>query len=476
MERMSPLDATFLYVEDGVTHMHIASCAVFEGPAPDYEQVVATIAGKLAKIPRYRQVVRFVPLQLGRPVWVDDPHFRLEYHVRHTALPPPGGDAELRALMGRVMSQPLDRHRPLWETWMIEGMENRRWGLITKIHHCMADGVAGTDLLSVVLDQEPDPPPPEKDVWRPAPQPSDLQLVADAVVGLAMSPYEQVRALRSLTRAPRRSLTQLREMAAGLRSYADSLLPTRTSSLVGAIGPHRRWTWVSVDLDDAKLVRHTLGGTVNDVIVTAVTSGLRQLLLARGEPLDDLVVRSLIPVSIRADDARNTYDNRVSAMFADLPVAIADPLERLTAVREQMEMLKNSHQTDAGVGLTALSQFAPSAAIALAERSVMQVMRRAPQHSINTVATNVPGPQHPLYLAGRKMLEYLPFVPIAHGVRVGIAIVSYNGRLAFGITGDFDTAPDIDVVAHGIEDAIAELVGLADQGRSSRSRRQARSA
>jgi WS/DGAT/MGAT family acyltransferase len=279
-----------------------------------------------------------------------------------------------------------------------------------------------------------------------------------------------------MTRAPRRSLTQLREMAAGMKSYADSLRPTRTSSLVGAIGPHRRWTWASADLEDAKFIRHALGGTVNDVIVTVVTSGLRELLLSRGEPLDELAVRSLIPVSIRSDDARNTYDNRVSAMFADLPVTIADPLERLAAVREQMEMLKSSHQADAGVGLTALSQFAPSAAIALAERSVMQIMRRAPQHSINTVVTNVPGPQHPLYLAGREMLEYLPYVPISHGVRVGIAIVSYNGRLAFGITGDFDTAPDIDVVAHGIEDAIAELVGLADQGRSSRSRRRARSA
>jgi diacylglycerol O-acyltransferase / wax synthase len=479
MERMSPLDATFLYVEDGVTHMHIASCAVFEGPAPPYDRVVAAIAGKLDLIPRYRQVVRFVPLQLGRPVWVDDPHFRLEYHVRHTALPPPGGDAELRALMGRVMSQELDRHRPLWETWMIEGMHDGRWGLITKIHHCMADGVAGTDLLAVVLDDEPAAPRSVVEVWRPAAQPSDLRLVADAVVELALIPFMQLQALGDLTRTPRRSLTQLREIATGMRSYAGSFEPTRTSSLVGGIGPHRRWTWVSVDLDDAKFIRHSFGGTVNDVIVTVVTSGLRQLLLHRGEPLDGLAVRSLIPVSIRSDEAHNMYDNQVTAMFADLPVAIDDPIERLAAVQEHMAMLKASHQADAGIGLTALSQFAPSAAIAFAERSVMRVLRHVPQHSIATVATNVPGPQQPLYLAGREMLEYLPFVPIAPGVRVGIAIVSYNGRLAFGITGDFDTAPDIDVVAHGIEDAIAELVGRADRvgdRRSSRRRRQTQSA
>ena len=185
-----------------MTHMHIASCAVFEGPAPAYDRVVAAIAGKLDLMPRYRQVVRFVPLQLGRPVWVDDPHFRLEYHVRHTALPPPGGDAELQALMGRIMSQELDRHRPLWEAWMIEGMEDGRWGLITKIHHCMADGVAGTDLLAVLLDFEPDPPPPVAEVWRPAAQPSDLRLVADAVVDLARIPFAQLQALGDVTRTP----------------------------------------------------------------------------------------------------------------------------------------------------------------------------------------------------------------------------------------------------------------------------------
>jgi diacylglycerol O-acyltransferase len=215
---------------------------------------------------------------------------------------------------------------------------------------------------------------------------------------------------------------------------------------------------------------------VNDVIVSVVTGGLRELLMARGEPVDELVVRCLIPVSIRSEDARNTYDNQVSAMVADLPVGIADPVERLAAVREQMQMLKSSHQADAGAGLTALGQFAPSAAIALAERSVMQVLRRLPQRSVNMVATNVPGPQHPLYLAGREMLEYLPFVPIAPGVRVGVAIVSYNGRLTFGITGDFDSAPDIDVVAHGIADGVAELVGLAGRGRSTRARKRTQQA
>jgi len=235
-------------------------------------------------------------------------------------------------------------------------------------------------------------------------------------------------------------------------------------SLVGAIGPHRRWTWASADLEDVKRIGKSFGGTVNDVILASITRGLREQLLARGEPVARLVVRSLVPVSVRADSEHGEYNNRVSAMFAKLPVAIEDPLSRLTAVREQMEWLKSSHEVAAGEVLTALGAIAPFAPIALAERTVMRVLRQLPQHSVNTVTTNVPGPQYPLYLAGRKMLDYLPFVPIAHGVRVGIAIVSYNGKIAFGVTGDYDSAPDIDLLARGIENDIGDLLKLAAAG------------
>jgi len=461
MDRMGPLDASFLFLEDGITHLHIASCAVFAGPAPSYDEVAAAMTAKLDQVPRYRQVVRFVPLELGLPVWIDDPHFSLEYHLRHTALPAPGGPAELRQLMGRLMSQELDRRHPLWEAYVIEGLEDDRWALITKIHHCMADGVSGTDLLSVILDQEPRPAVSRVVAFAPQSQPSDLKLATDALVHLARSPCEQLQAVRRVLRKPGEAITQLRELAGGVASYARRLAPTELSSIVGSIGPNRRWTWVGAELDDLKTIRKNFGGTVNDVILSVIAGGFRELLLGRGELVDELVVRTLVPVSVRREDERGTYNNRVSAVFADLPVSIGEPLERLAAVCRQMEALKASHQTLAGESLASLGEMTPFVGIVLGERAAMAVLRRVPQHSINTVTTNVPGPQFPLYLAGREMLDYLPFVPIAHGVRIGVAITSYNGHVAFGITGDYDTAPDIDVLARGIEDSITELLKVA---------------
>ena len=408
--------------------------------------------------------MRFVPLQLGRPVWVDDPHFKLEYHLRHTALPAPGGDRELRALMGRIMAQELDRHRPLWEAWMVEGLERGRWALVTKIHHSMADGVAGNDLMAAILDAERDPDPPPPDEWRPGAEPSDVALVVDALWDGAWTAAGQLWAATvSLTR-PARALAQARDFGAGAVSFARRVPPTPSSSLVGGIGPHRRWTSVSASLDDVKAIRRAFGGTVNDVIVAAVTGGLRALLTSRDEPIDGLFVRTLIPVSVRTADERNNFDNRVSAMVADLPVDVADPVERLAAVREQMEMLKTSHQTVAGQGVTTLGELAPSVALAVTERAAMQVLRRVPQQTLNAVVTNIPGPQFPLYFAGREMLEYLPFVPIVYGMRIGVAIVSYNGQLAFGITGDYDSMPDLEVLARGIESSIAELLVSVTDG------------
>ena len=457
MDTMSPLDASFLHIEDDVSHMHIASVAIFEGPAPPYEDVVAMIRGKLPLVPRYRQVVRFVPLQLGRPVWVDDPHFNLEYHIRHTALPPPGTEDDLRRLVGRVMAQPLDRAKPLWELWMVEGVEDGRWAVLSKTHHCMVDGVSGTDLLTVVMDDSPTPSPPVPDDWKPEPAPSSVSLAARAVVDYALSPYEQVRALRARLRAPRQFAGQLGDAARGLRSMAGLVRPTPPSSLNGPIGPHRRYAWASTTLDDVKKVRKGLGGTVNDVVLTAITRGFRDLLRSRGESVEDRVVRTLVPVSVRTPDARGTYDNQVSAMFAALPVGIAEPAARLEAIRTQMDGLKESKQAVAGERLTRLGGFAPPMLLALGGR----VSARVPQRNINTVTTNVPGPQTPLYAAGRKMLRAFPYVPLAGSVRIGVAIFSYFGEINFGVTGDYDTAPDIEVLTCGIESGMAELLELA---------------
>ena len=456
MDRMSPLDATFLHVEDGINHMHIASCAIFAGPPPPYEELVALFRGKLPLVPRYRQKVRFVPGGLGRPVWVDDPHFRLDYHVRHTALPPPGTRDDLRNLMGRLMSHELDRHRPLWETWMVEGLADGTWALISKVHHCMVDGVSGTDLMAVVLDSSADGTPPVTDHWRPSPEPSDATLVLDALMEPVLRPAELARWGRSIVRTPRRLLDDAGQVLGGLRSLGSTLAPNVELPIEGTIGPHRRWTSVQTTLDEVKQVRAAHGGTVNDVVLAAITGGYRELLLARGEQLDGVVVRTLVPVSVRAS-GDHTLNNQVASIIAELPVGIDDPIERLHAVRTSMHALKESHQADASRWLFDLADHTPAPVLSVGLRTAVLVMRRMPQRSVNTVTTNVPGPQHALYACGREMLEYLPFVPLAQGLRTGVAILSYHGRIAFGVTADWDTVPDLDVLAHGIEGAMRAL-------------------
>jgi len=408
-------------------------------------------------VPRYRQKVRFVPLELGRPLWVDDPHFNLDYHVRYTALPAPGGDDQLRALVGRVMAQQLDRAKPLWEMWAVEGLADGHWALLSKTHHCMVDGVSGTDLLTVVLDREPEPSPPADDTWDAEEEPSSRALLRDAIVARLVSPYEQLRGVRSATRAPRQLLDQARETVRGLGSLAGLARPTPPSTLNGPIGPHRRWDWARSQLSDIKQVRAKHGGTVNDVVLSIITNGFRQLLLERGESVDGRVVRTLVPVSVRTPGERGTYNNRVSAMFADLPVGIDDPVERLRAIEAQMRHLKDSKMAVAGETLVSLSGFAPPLLLALGAR----VAARASQRNINTVTTNVPGPQFPLYAAGRRMTDAFPYVPIGNGIRIGVAIFSYCGALNVGVTGDYESAGDIDVLCAGVEDGLAELVKAA---------------
>jgi diacylglycerol O-acyltransferase len=468
MQTMSPLDASFLHIEDGVTHMHIGSVGIFEGPSPGHDDVLATVAARLPLVPRYRQRVRFVPLALGRPTWVDDRHFSLDYHVRRTALPSPGGDDELRNLVGRVMSQALDRTKPLWEMWFAEGLDDGRWALISKTHHSMVDGVAGTDLMSVLFDTERDSASPAADHWRPGPEPSGAALVVHALAGRASSPYEGVRGIWSAARGPGRIARQMVEVTRGLANFRPLLTSAAAgSSLNGPIGPHRRWDWARARLSDVRQIRAAHGGTVNDVVLAAITNGFRELLLSRGEAVEGRVIRSLVPVSVRAESDRGTYNNKVSAMFAELPIEIEDPLRRLEAIHEQMQYLKQSGQAVAAERLTALGGFAPAMLLALGGR----LATRLPQSAINTVTTNVPGPQQPLYFAGRRMLEAFPFVPLGGHVRVGVAIFSYDGGINFGVTGDLDSAPDIGVLCRGIEAGIAQLLGAgapkAQSGRAS---------
>ncbi len=458
-DRLSPLDSSFLNIEDGVSHMHIASIGIFEGPAPRIEDLVSMIASKLGYVPRYRQVVERVPGDLGRPVWVDDPHFNIDYHVRHTALPPPGGEAELRRLVGRIMSQQLDRSKPLWEIWLVDGLEGDRWAMASKSHHCMVDGVSGTELLSVIMDLSPEASAATPIAWNPQPPPSSLWLAVEALIDMAMSPYEQFRAVRAALRVPRQATRQFVGVARGLTSMMGLVRPTLASSLNGPIGPHRHWAWATASVDDIKAVRREHGGTFNDIVLACITSGFRELLLSRGESADR-VVRTMVPVSVRPRDERGVavgdgeLANKVSAMFAELPVYEGDPMKRLRVVTEQMAHLKDSNEALAGEALTSLSGFAPPLLLALGGR----LATKGSQRNINTVTTNVPGPQIPLYVLGRKMIEAYPFVPLGGQMRVTVAIFSYNGHVNFGVTGDYDSAPDIDVLCRGIEKGLADLL------------------
>ena len=459
MERMNALDAGFLFAEREDTPLHIGSVTVFEGPAPSYGDLIRMILGRLPRVPRYRQRVRTVPFNLGRPVWVDDPHFQILYHIRHTALPSPGGAEQLRNLAGRVFAQSLDLTKPLWELWLVEGVEAGRWALIAKVHHCVVDGVGAGDLMTQVFDLAPDaelPGPP--DPWTPEEAPSRISL---ALGGLCETIGEPVRRLAGAA-APIRRLRDVR----GVVSFARGLPRTlkRASepvarSLGGPVGPHRRWSWIEVGLDDVKAVRRAVGGTVNDVLLATVTRGFRDLLGSRGELTAGTRVRSLVPVSVRGDEEHGVLSNRVSGVIVTLPCGEPDPIRRLELIRAQMDDLKGTHQAVGADALVRLAGYAPTL-LSLASRAVLAAVRPLFQ----TVTTNVPGPPFPLYVMGREVVALYPYVPIAAGVSVATGIFSYLGRLYFGVTADFDSLPDLGVLTEGIRAGLTELLERTSAG------------
>ncbi|MEI2697592.1 MAG: wax ester/triacylglycerol synthase family O-acyltransferase [Microthrixaceae bacterium] len=460
-DRLGALDAEFLHIEDGIGHMHIAGACTFDGPPPTYAELEQLMTSKLHLIPRYRQRVRQVPFELGRPVWADDPHFDLRYHLRHTALPPPGDDAALCRLMGRVMSQPLDRDRPLWETWLVEGLEDGRWALMCKVHHCLVDGISGVGLLTVLLDLTPDSELGDPEPWEPAAEPGAARKVLGAWSGLASDAAGQARRALSSMRSPGDAGRNVVDALVGTVHLGRELVATAPLSIEGSIGPHRTWAHSSASFEDVRLIRRTFGGTVNDVVLTAVAAGYAELLRHRGEDVGEATVRTLVPVSTRRESGDGVPDNRVSLMLYELPVDLDDHVERLGAVQAGMAELKGSHMAEVGEIVTTVGDLAPPMVVGPISRWIVRVLRRVPQRSVTTVTTNVPGPQFPLYCLGREMLAYLPYVPITHGVRVGTAILSYNGRLFFGVTGDAATAPDVDVLATATAAAIDELAARA---------------
>jgi WS/DGAT/MGAT family acyltransferase len=459
MEALTPLATAFLDAEDEDPNCSLAigALAVFEGPTPAFEDFVRAIEGRLPLLPRYRQKLRTVPFDLGPPVWADDPAFDVRWHIRNTALPSPGGREELNRLMARVMGARMDRGRPLWEYWFVEGLADGRWAFISKIHHSLVDGVSGSEIFRLVLDPTPEPRGALEDHWRPAAPPSALVMLTGSLWRLATVPVVGGRVVASSLRSPRDLVRRAARTVLGLATLSRAATPARGSSLVGPIGYARRYTSTSVSVDDIRTVRHTLGGTLNDVALAIVSGGFRELLLSRGEEPAGHTVRSLVPVSTRVPGTESVPDNQVSLMLPYLPVEVADPVERLHAVRERIAALRAEHEPEAGESVTTIAEYSPFTPVALGIRLAFHL----PQRQIVTVTTNVPGPRVTLYGLGRKVEEFHPFVPIADRVRIGIAMFSYDGRLTFGITGDYDTVPDIEVLASGITSSMKDLLAAA---------------
>jgi diacylglycerol O-acyltransferase / wax synthase len=389
---------------------------------------------------------------------VDDPHLNLRYHVRNTALPSPGSEEQLKDLAGRVFAQQLDRDKPLWELWLAEGLEGDRFALLAKTHHALVDGVSGMDIVSVLFDTSPEPAAPTDpgDRWLPRPLPSRAELLGEALVERATIPAEVARSVRAVLRGPLRVLEGARDAAVGVGAMAwAGLNPAPSTPYNDSIGPHRRFTWVRADLADLKAIKNELGGTVNDVVLATVAGALGAHLRRRGEKTDGLELRAMVPVSVRSDVERGALGNRVAAMMAPLPVWCREPVARLDIVRQELKGLKSGGQAVGAKVLTELTAFAPPTIMDQAARL------SARQRLFNLVVTNVPGPQFPLYLLGRRMLETFPMVPLAKNQALGVALLSYDGSINFGLVGDFDLLWDLDALANDVRDSLEELAAAA---------------
>ena len=436
--------------------MHVGALVLFEGPAPTRDEMYEHMESRLHLVPRYRQKLAFPRFEMGRPFWIDDPQFNLDYHVRQTALPAPGSEEQLRHLVGRIFSQRLDRSKPLWELWVVHGLEDGRFALISKTHHALVDGVAGVDISTVLFDLAPTPTQVESDRWTPMPEPSQIDLVAEGVKGLVKTPADLAgRALGALSR-PNRTAGEVREAVEGIGEIVwAGLNPAPQTPLNVPIGPHRRVWWVRSRLADFKQIKDALGGTVNDVVLAVVAGALGKWLRSRGVRTEGLELRALVPVSIRADDEHGALGNRIAAMRGPLPVYAQDPVERLRIVRESMQHVKDSKQALGAEVITGFTDFAPPTLLAQASRINFST------RLFNLIVTNVPGPQFPLYLLGREMLELVPIAFLPEDHAVAIAIMSYNGKVDFGLLGDYDAMPDIESLGELIEEALAELLEAA---------------
>jgi diacylglycerol O-acyltransferase len=458
LDRLTPVDASFLHQEGPDSHMHIGGLTIVEGPPPTVDEFLEQIRRRLHLVPRYRHKLAHTALDSGRPVWIDDPSFNLNYHIRHTALPAPGRWEELQDLTARIFSQQLDRSKPLWEMWLIEGLEDDRFALITKTHHSLIDGIAGVDLATVLFDLSPDPPPITNSgrPWEPHPEPGAARLIAAGLIGAVRTGVTLAEGAVDALAHPEHAVSRAREAAEGVGELVwAGLNPAPETPLNVPIGPHRRFVAVAAQLEDFKTVKNAFGGTVNDVILAIVAGALRSFLISRGRRTEGVELRALVPVSVRTEDEHHRGGNRIVVMRGPLPVYIADPLDRLRFVSQAMAGLKESKQALGAEVISGAQNFAPPTILAQASRLNFST------RLFNLIVTNVPGPQFPLYVLGREMLQAIPVAFLPENHALAIAIMSYNGQLNFGLLGDFDALPDIDVIGANISAELATLLELA---------------
>jgi diacylglycerol O-acyltransferase len=458
MDRLSALDVSFLTNESSSAHMHVGGIMIFEGPPPSYDDLVEHVRGRLHLVPRFRQRLTHPPAPTGRPFWIDDPAFNLEYHIRHSALPSPGSEEQLRNMAGRVFSQQLDRTKPLWELWMVQGLTRKRFALVTKTHHALVDGVSGVDIATVLFDVQPVPEPAHPDEeWVPGPPPSGAELLARDAAGVARTPLRVLRRLEHAVEHPRATLEQVGEAAQALSEVGWNFAnPAPKIPLNVPVGSHRRYEWVRADLAQFKQIKNALGGTVNDVVLAVVAGAMRRWLRGRGIRTEGLELRAQVPVSIRSAGEQGHLGNRIAAVRGPIPVYIDDPVQRLAVCRAGMEGIKQSKQALGAEVISRFNDFAPPTLLAQAARVNFST------RLFNLVVTNVPGPQIPLYVLGRELEDIFPVGFLPPEQALFIAIMSYNGEINFGLLGDYDVMYDLEVVAEGIEESLAELVEAAE--------------
>ncbi|MFL5898006.1 MAG: WS/DGAT/MGAT family O-acyltransferase [Solirubrobacterales bacterium] len=457
LDRLTAVDASFLTNESSSSHMHVGAILVFEGPPPRYVDLVEHVRSRLPLVPRFRQKLVVPPLEAGRPLWADDVNFNLTYHIRHTALPDPGGEEELKKLAGRVFSQQLDRLKPLWELWLVQNLERDRFALLTKTHHAMVDGVSGVDIGTVLFDVERDAEPLKlEDDWVPQPEPGTTELVARGIADAVAAPVKLAERAVEVVRNPettaRRAVEALEGVGEIVSAFAD---PAPDVPLNEEIGPHRRYVWARSELDTFKRIKDGLGGTVNDVVLAVVTGALRTWLHRRHIRTEGLELRALVPVSIRAEDERGNLGNRIALMRGPLPVYIEDPVRRLRAISDAMAGLKRSKQALGAEVISRFNDFAPPTLLAQASRINFST------RLFNLIVTNVPGPQMPLYVLGKELEDVFPVAFLPQNHSLAVAIMSYNGKVGFGLLADYDSMEDVEGVSNGIGEALEELEAAA---------------